>query len=140
MTPLVDVVMVILVFLMRAGTFGSASLFLVSKPVVARHGSAIAFRPGQSLDTPIEIRLDNSRDGLGFLAMAPGMNGAMTNPTLLHQWLVAKRRQLIQAGNPPDRLRVTIAPSRSVKYRYLIQVYEAALKAEYGKIALTTSR
>ena len=72
MTPLVDVVMVILIFLMLAGSFGGDSNFMVSKQAIKKSGGqGRPLKPGEVPDTPIEVRVDNSRDGLGFIAPAP---------------------------------------------------------------------
>jgi biopolymer transport protein ExbD len=141
MTPLVDVVMVILIFLMLAGSFGSESLFMVSKQAIKKTGGqGRPLKPGETPDTPIQVRVDNSRDGLGFIAYADGMQGSTSSPDKLRAWLAGKRQQLLGAGNKGDKLLVTISPSRSVKYKYLIQVYQAALQSQYEKVAFTTSR
>jgi biopolymer transport protein ExbD len=140
MTPLVDVVMVILIFLMLAGSFGEASTFLVSKQGIKPNGGTNKpLKPGEVPDTPIEIRVDNSRDGLGFIA-----TGTDLPPThdaeKIRQWFARKLQDFnTRAGTPVDKLLVKISPSRNVKYHYLIDVYQAALQAGYQKVAFTTS-
>ena len=139
MTPLVDVVMVILIFLMLAGNFGGSSQFLVSKqPLKQKGGQGRPLKPGEVPDTPVEIRVDNSRDGLGFIATGTGL-APTTSADQIRAWLNAKRVMFNNAGTPTKQLLVTISPSRAVKYRYLIGVYQAALQANYEKIAFTTS-
>ena len=139
MTPLVDIVMVILIFLMLAGSFGGSTNFLVSKQAIkAKGGNFKPLNPGEVPDTPIEIRVDNSRDGLGFIATGTGLT-PVTNPDMVRAWLLAKRQQFNAAGTANDKLLVTISPSRAVKYRFLIDVYQAALQAGFEKVAFTTS-
>jgi biopolymer transport protein ExbD len=139
MTPLVDVVMVILIFLMLAGSFGGDSQFMVSKQAIKKSGGAgKPLKPGEVPDTPIEIRVDNSRDGLGFIATGTGL-APTTSGEQVRSWLTRKKAEMVAAGNKPDKLLVTISPSRTVKYRYLIDVYQAALQAEIEKVAFTTS-
>jgi biopolymer transport protein ExbD len=139
MTPLVDVVMVILIFLMLAGSFGGDSQFMVSKQAIKKSGGAgKPLKPGEVPDTPIEIRVDNSRDGLGFIATGTGL-APTTSGEQVRSWLTRKKAEMVAAGNKPDKLLVTISPSRTVKYRYLIAVYQAALQAEIEKVAFTTS-
>ena len=139
MTPLVDIVMVILIFLMLAGSFGSDTTFLLSKQAIKKSGGAKApLKPGEVPDTPIEIRVDNARDGLGFIATGTGLPPS-TNADQIRNWFAVKRTQMLNAGNKNDKLLVTISPSRLVKYHYLIDVYQAALQAGFEKVAFTTS-
>jgi biopolymer transport protein ExbD len=139
MTPLVDVVMVILIFLMLAGSFGGESNFLVSKQAIKKSGgSGRPLKAGEVPDTPIEVRVDNSRDGLGFIATGTGL-APTTSADQIKAWLTSQRLKFNAAGTKTDKLLVTISPSRAVKYRYLIDVYQAALQANYEKVAFTTS-
>ena len=67
MTPLVDVVMVILIFLMMAGSFVGSEHFLVSNLPISQAGvGGVAPPPGFIPDEPIEIRVD-ARPGGSFL-------------------------------------------------------------------------
>src|SRR5215213_4965659 len=67
MTPLVDVVMVILIFLMLAGSFEKGGWFLQSQMPIKKEGGAGAPPdPSKIPDEPMEIRVDNS--GEGFVA------------------------------------------------------------------------
>ena len=140
MTPLVDIVMVILIFLMLAGNFGGESSFLVSKQVIKKSGgNGRPLKPGEVPDTPIEIRVGPAGKGEpGFTATGTGLEPT-SSPDHVRDWLSSERRKLIAAGNKPDHLLVTISPRADVKYRYLIQVYQAALEAEFEKVAFTTS-
>src|SRR5438132_14403425 len=58
MTPLVDVVMVILIFLMLAGSFAGAEHYLVSNlPYSQKGGGGQAPPPGFVPDEPLEIKV-----------------------------------------------------------------------------------
>ena len=139
MTPLVDIVMVILIFLMLAGSFAGTTRFLVSKQAIKKAGGeGRPLKPGEVPDTPVEIRVDNARDGLGFIATGTGLS-PQTQAEKVRAWLEGKRAAFNAAGTGTDKLLVTISPSRSVRYRYLIDVYQAALQAGYTKVAFTTS-
>src|SRR5215210_161685 len=65
MTPLVDVVMVILIFLMMAGSFTQGGWFLQSTaPIKHSGGPKVELPPGVLPDeTQLEVRIDNSADG-----------------------------------------------------------------------------
>src|SRR5258708_36177794 len=79
MTPLVDVVMVILIFLMLAGSFGGVSHFLLSKQGIrAKGGVARETKTDDALDTPIDIYVHNSKDIDGYIVSVTGMD-PMTN-------------------------------------------------------------
>ena len=43
------------------------------------------------------------------------------------------------AGQATDQIQVKISPGKNVKYKYLIAVYEAAMRADFTKIAFATS-
>ena len=57
MTPLVDVVMVILIFLMLTGTFAVGEHFLQSNLPLTRKGSGLSTPSNVPPDEPLEIRL-----------------------------------------------------------------------------------
>ena len=74
MTPLVDVVMVILIFLMLAGSFGGTAHYLVSKQgIKAKGGHGRPLKPGEVPDENLDIRVDNLRPGPGFVAEGTGI-------------------------------------------------------------------
>src|SRR5436189_4477836 len=75
MTPLVDVVMVILIFLMLCGSFVGSEHFLVSNLPISQSGvGSMPPPPGFIPDEPIEIRVDSrgagAGGGAGFIAIA----------------------------------------------------------------------
>ena len=141
MTPLVDVVMVILIFLMLAGSFGGVSHFLLSKQGIKAKGGAAhrELKPGEIPDTPIDIYVDNLRDVDGFVANMTGME-PMTRAADIRNALTAKREQFLATGAKADQLQVVLHPRINTKYRYLIAVYQAAMEAKFEKIAFATSQ
>ena len=142
MTPLVDIVMVILIFLMLAGSFGGETQFLLSKQGIKKSGGVgRPLKPGEVPDTPLEIRISNldpTGNNPGFLATGTGLPPTHKIEDV-ESWFRVKKKLFSAAGTPADKILVTLSPSRDVKYRYLIGVYETAMKAGYEKIAFTTS-
>jgi glutamyl/glutaminyl-tRNA synthetase len=64
MTPMVDVVMVLLVFLMLAGSFAGSEHYLVSNQVFnPRGGGGQAPPPGFVPDQPLEVKIDSPAPG-----------------------------------------------------------------------------
>jgi biopolymer transport protein ExbD len=138
MTPLVDVVMVILIFLMLAGSFVSAEHFLVSNlPVVQSGAGGEQLPPGFIPDEPIDIRVDNNPTTGVMVATAGKIQ--TSDPVALTEKLHAMRVQLNATGKSDDKLQVKIGPAKNVKYKDLVAVYEAALNAGYKKVAFATS-
>jgi hypothetical protein len=49
---------------------------------------------------------------------------------------LTKLRMSYEANNTPaDKVQIVIQPGGSVKYKYLIEVYQAAMEAKFTKIA-----
>ncbi|MGB7158242.1 MAG: biopolymer transporter ExbD [Tepidisphaeraceae bacterium] len=139
MTPLVDVVMVILIFLMLAGSFVGAEHFLVSNLPFSEKGAGAAAAPAGFIpDEPLDIRVDPRATGDGFVATA-GQIRVDNNADALTQQLTRMRKQLNAAGKPTNTIQVKINPGKNVKYKHLIAVYEAALRADFEKVAFATS-
>ena len=137
MTPLVDVVMVILIFLMLAGSFVGAEHFLVSNLPVTRAGAGEAqLPPGFIPDEPIDIRVDSPTPDK-FIAAVGQIR--TDDPAVLTAALTKLRRNLNAQGKADDKLQVKIGPGKNVKYAFVVQVYECAMEAGYQKIALATS-
>ena len=138
MTPLVDVVMVILIFLMLAGSFATAEHFLVSNlPVVQSGAGGEQLPPGFIPDEPIDIRVDNSPSTGSFTATAGKIRTG--DVAALTEQLRKMRLALNATGKGDDKLQVKIGPGKDVKYKDLVAVYEAALNAGYKKVAFATS-
>ena len=139
MTPLVDVVMVILIFLMLAGSFVGAEHFLVSNLPFSEKGAGSAAPPAGFIpDEPLDVRVDPRPTGDGFVATA-GQIRVDNNQDALTTQLLRMRKQLNAAGKTTDTIQVKINPGKNVKYKHLIAVYEAALRADFEKVAFATS-
>jgi biopolymer transport protein ExbD len=137
MTPLVDVVMVILIFLMLAGSFAGTEHYLVSKTPISQKGlGGQAPPPGTIPDEPLEIRVDSPvPDRFVARIGQRQVDSAASLKALLDQM----REQLRGAGSPPDKVQVVIAPGRGVKYKFLVEVYQTALQAQFEKIGFAQS-
>jgi biopolymer transport protein ExbD len=139
MTPLVDVVMVILIFLMPAGGFGGAEHYLVSKlPMQDEGGPADPTAPRPFDNQQLDIRVDGSAavDSPNRWTARFG-NVTTADPVELSRGLKEKRDQYNSGGMPTDQLQVIINPNGLVKWQSLVQVYQAAMDAGYTKIAFS---
>jgi biopolymer transport protein ExbD len=126
MTPLVDVVMVILIFLMLAGKFGGEEHYLSSNVPIREKGSGNVTTPVPK-DVEFHISVDTMADR--FVAHVDGVDNAVTDVPTLTAILAERLAQFLAIGKQPDDVQVLIDPGRTVKYNYLIQVYEASLNA-----------
>jgi hypothetical protein len=89
-------------------------------------------------DINLEIHVDNSHDGVGFVAQGTGIQPTGDAEQLTNV-LNARRLQFESAGTHADQLQVVLYPGRRVKYEYLIAIYQAAMRAKFVKIAFATS-
>ena len=135
MTPLVDVVMVILIFLMLAGQFGGAEHFLASNVPMSKGGVG-GDSSAVSIDEPVEIRVDSPSPDR-FIARAGRVNA--TDGEQLYGALVKLRQDLETAGKKRADIQVKINPGRSVRLEHVIAVHEAAMRAEFEKIGFAKS-
>jgi len=137
MTPLVDVVMVILIFLMMAGSFSQGGWFLQSTVPIKSKGGAQADVPkGFVPDEPLEVRIDNSADGFRVLA---GDIRSTGDREQLRASLEQKLKQYEGAGTARDKVQVLLMPGRNLKYENIVSVYEAGLRAGFTKVGFATS-
>jgi biopolymer transport protein ExbD len=142
MTPLVDVVMVILIFLMLAGSFGANEWYLTSNlPLTEKGVGNVEPKPGQVPDEIFELQILSDAT-YGFRVLAGDINSQGRRPD--REWLIgkltAKKLQYDRAGTPVDQIQVVLAPSNSAKYSDITLVYEAALKAQFKKVAFRASQ
>ena len=137
MTPLVDVVMVILIFLMMAGSFTQGGWFLQSTvPIKSKGGAQTQVPPGMIPDEPLEVRIDNAADGFRVVAGDIRSSG---DREALRVALAQKLAAFQAAGTTKDRVQVVLMPGRNVKYENIVAVYEAALRAGFTKVGFATS-
>jgi biopolymer transport protein ExbD len=157
MTPLVDVVMVILIFLMLCGSFSGATHYLVSNTSlqVKATGAPAPKPPGYVPPVNLELKVD--LDPQSIVSAGGGSPNGMTadqKKLLTHIVTIGNKRvasytQLkavldeyaknYQAQNQKDKVQVVISPSNGVLYRHLIDVYQAALDAGFAKVAFATA-
>ena len=140
MTPLVDVVMVILIFLMLVGQFGGLQHYLTSNLPYSEKGLGGVQAPSSVVpDEPLDIRVDSpsperwvaqigkikTSDAATLTAQLDKLRGDMTDKS---------------KGNLAiDKIQVIISPGKQVKYDYLIGVYQAALDAKFTKVSFAKS-
>lgn len=134
MTPLVDVVMVILIFLMLAGSFGGAEHYLVSSTPVTKAGVG-----GSKSLVPDNVNYTITVDSPSpdrFVARAGDLTTGDMNSLVA---ALAKKKSQFAAAGSIDKVQVIISPGRQVKYKFLIDVYQAALDAQFTKISFSTA-
>lgn len=137
MTPLVDVVMVILIFLMMAGSFTQGGWFLKSTiPIKSKGGAQAQVPAGMIPDEPLEVRIDNAADGFRVVAGDIRSSG---DREALRVALAQKLAAFQAAGTSRERVQVVLMPGRNVKYENIVAVYEAALRAGFTKVGFATS-
>ena len=130
MTPLVDVVMVILIFLMLAGSFGGAEHFLASNVPMSKGGVG-GDAGAVSIDEPVEIRVDSpSPDRFTARAGRITANDGATLTAALNKL----RTDMNAAGKKTPDIQVKIAPARNVRVEHVVAVQEAAMRAQFEKI------
>ena len=143
MTPLVDVVMVILIFLMLAGSFGANEWFLTSNvPIKKSGGAQTELKPGEVPDELVEVRIDTDIN-YGFRVQYENVTSRGLTPT--REWLTsmfATKLRLLQqkADTPVSEVQVVLFPHPDAKYEHIATVYEAALAAKFEKVAFRTSQ
>jgi biopolymer transport protein ExbD len=147
MTPLVDVVMVILIFLMLTGSFGSAEHYLESKAAFQGGGSShVPIPPNYIPPTNIVIRVDLDPDSVAAAAALPPSQAshvlryqATLSNKVYRSYLTLRYRLGELAADPQfadkKTVQVVIDPGYRVLHRHLIDVYQAALSAGFEKIA-----
>lgn len=133
LTPLADVAMVILIFFMLVGSFGSEHYLSSKLPLQQRQTT-----PAGSQwvpDQPLEIDVESYGDT--FVASTGQVK--TSDPAILARQLSEMRHRLEQSGTSEDQVHVVIAPQRTTKYDHLIRVYEAALNAGFTRVAFATA-
>ena len=142
MTPLVDVVMVILIFLMLAGSFGATSHYLTSNLPITKGGVGAEAKPGEVPDEIFEVQIVSDPNH-GFRVNAGSIKSQGRTPD--RDWLAEEFRKKKDAydasgGTPGEAIQVVISPAGSVRYDHIALVYEAALKAQFKKVAFRTAQ
>jgi biopolymer transport protein ExbD len=132
---------VILVFLMLAGSFAGAEHYLVSNLPYTKSGGGNAAPPpgGFPNDVPLEIRVDTNATRDGFVARV-GQYQARNEQQLVGQLVSMREKFAKELGKTPDQIQIKISPGGNVKYEYVVQVYQAALQANFSKVGFTPAR
>jgi biopolymer transport protein ExbD len=137
MTPLVDVVMVILIFLMLVGQFGGLEHYLMSNLPYSESGLGGAKAPSGAVpDEPLDVRVDAPTPDQWVAQVGKIRTSDLGQLTAQ---LKKMRQDLNGAGTTTDKIQVVISPGKLVKYDFLISVYQAAMDAQYEKIAFAKS-
>jgi biopolymer transport protein ExbD len=137
LTPMVDVVMVILIFLMLVGTFATGDWYLEQKAGTFAVASAKVAQPdpNQALDQRINITV--KRSGESFVANIDGK--LVRDVESVRGLLTSKLTELTAAGNAKDKLTVVIQPDGDVLHRHYFAVYDGALQAGFEKVSFAIS-
>ncbi len=136
MTPLVDVVMVILIFLMLAGGFDGAEHFMAARvPIHAKGAGGPALPPGWH--PPLMVDVNVSADGKASVF------GALTceaDPEKLRVALEDRLTRLRAIGPPgvtmagDTEVEVILHPQTGTKWERLAPMYDAALRASATRV------
>jgi len=139
MTPLVDVVMVILIFLMLVGTFATAERFIQQNAGTFSVGTSSSAPPPPDFvpDDPIVVRVSAGTAGDGFVARAD--NVTVNTAEALGAALRQRHAQLTALGKPIDKIAVVIQPDNGVRHGQYLRVYEAALQAGFTKVSFAVA-
>jgi biopolymer transport protein ExbD len=149
LTPLVDVVMVILIFLMLVGQFIGNEKYLQQRSGLLDQAASVAqANPSDPLDQTITINVRRTGDRFVAVIDGKGVADADGVAALLSQ----KRSALQSAGLMPatddpadtegkrERVTIAISPERTVLHRDYMSVYDAALRAGFKKVTFTIQR
>ena len=134
MTPLVDVVMVILIFLMLAGSFGTAEHFMVSK-LPTGIGVPAPIDPGKSPPVLIDVNIYANGD-----ASIAGTPGRLQDPEEVRIALAERLTALVKNGRSPDDVRAILHPALGTKWAALAPLYDAAMRADFRSVSFAQAR
>jgi biopolymer transport protein ExbD len=131
--------MVILIFLMLVGTFTAGEWVIQqnASTFVTATSSNTPPPPDFVPDEPIIIRVSQPTPDR-FIAQAERITTSSADQ--LEQELRALRQQLLQIGKPQEKLTIVIQPRPDVKHRFYMQVYDAALRADFKKVSFAVSQ
>ncbi len=149
MTPLVDVVLVILIFLMLTGSFGGVERYLTSNVPIKQSGVGGAAVEQTVPDTPLEVRVDRNRLDPGKFDVRAGRIAMTIDASTQEAWmqqmaaltsaLVQMKQELNAAGTTDDQIQVEIHPHKEVPYAHAIHVFEAVTDGGFKKISFAQS-
>ena len=143
MTPMVDVVLVILIFLMMTGTFGAPEHYLISDvPLQVKGAGAI---PPPSGPIPTQFTIKVSQEGKYYIAKAGNFASVKSNDPAqaykaLRDDLSEQLKNFVAAGISAQEIRVVIDPASTVSLDHLITIMDAAQDAGFTKIGFGVSQ
>jgi biopolymer transport protein ExbD len=152
MTPLVDVIMVILIFLMMCGTFSGQTQYLVSSTPVMGPGANQKHYDNTKVPTLVRVNIEfDPRSRQGWMtdrqaAMNPAYIVKFTGDRIGYNTyngvvskLASMRSDYTNQGLNADDLQVVLCPSDLVKYQDVVAVYQAALEAKFTKVGFAAA-
>jgi biopolymer transport protein ExbD len=137
MTPLVDIVMVILIFLMLAGSFNQMEHYLLSD--VPLQAKGVGGAPPVGTVFPTKFTIAVSQQGPMYSVKAGNFASVKdTDPVRacdqLTQQLRSQFKNFKDAGVKMDDVQIIIYPEQNVMLDGLVPAFEAAQKAGFSKV------
>jgi biopolymer transport protein ExbD len=132
MTPLVDVVMVILIFLMLAGSFGIDEVVIVGKPVAV--ADDLPTRNPMVIKLPTRLDIHIHRSAGGFDVMQFGGETVADGEALAAR--LKARHAEYAANGTADDVEIIIRPAAETAWAPVMATYDAALRAKFRKVHL----
>lgn len=131
LTPLVDVVLVVLIFMMLAGAMAAPRVLSAPVPSI---GPASTPRP-----MSLELRVQDDPASGDFIITGSGLR-IIGNSAQLLSALQTRLIRYQSAGINPSEVQVVIRPSPNVTYQHVLCVYETARRAHFTRVALGATR
>jgi biopolymer transport protein ExbD len=131
LTPMVDVVLVVLIFLMLAGAIAAPRV--LSAPT-ARSGPT-----ARSSQMSMDLRVQDDPATGEFIVTGMGLRIVGSSGQLFSA-LQSRFVAYQAAGIKPSDVQVVIRPSGNVKYQHVLTVYETVERAHFTRAALGTTR
>lgn len=136
MTPLVDVVMVILIFLMLAGSFGVSEIFIIGKLDVVAGGTGKPPGPVVTVPTRVDIHIHRGTNGVDIMQLG---GETVSSSEALAVKLKERHAQFAAAGTADD-VEIIIRPAGDTAWAPVMATYDAALRAEFKKVTFAQVR
>lgn len=136
MTPLVDVVMVLLIFLMMVGKFGGQDRYFVSKMGISVEGAGTT--PPKEIEGEINVSIFGHADNVSIIVDPdPAGKATLRGDTKNVNAYFKKRAET----NPDLKTnRVFLSPSKDIRYQNVIAIYAAINDAGFEKIGFKTAK
>ena len=137
MTPLVDITMVILIFLMLAGSFNTLEHYLVSD--VPLQAKGVGSKPPEGTVFPTKFTINVSEQGPEYIVKAGNFVSVKdTDPRRACDQLQAQLKDQYKnfkdAGVKMDDVQIIIYPEQNVTLDGLVPAVEAAQNAGFAKV------